>query len=176
MIRTLTLAAACAATLVGGQAAHAHVGLEYAVAPAGSRYKATFQIGHGCGTAATRQVIVHLPAGVKQARPMPKPGWDLQIERGQPAVTAARGEVLRVQWTARTPADALPTDQYDEFVLVARLPVQPGRLAWPVQQLCEVGRHDWTEVPTPDRPASALQNPAPVLEVLPSTAATSHAH
>lgn len=175
MNRSFILAACCAATLAGAPA-HAHVGLEYAVAPAGSRYKATFQIVHGCGAAATRQIVVDIPAGVRHARPMPKPGWEVEIERARAAEAGAVGEVQEVRWTARTRADMLPADQYDEFSLVARMPAQPGPLAWPVQQLCEGARHDWTEVPTPGRPAAALHNPAPVLEVLPTTPGAAHAH
>jgi hypothetical protein len=38
-----------AALLAFASAAHAHVALEYQVAPAGSAYKATFKVGHGCG-------------------------------------------------------------------------------------------------------------------------------
>src|SRR4051812_26436383 len=61
--------------------AQAHVVLEYQVAPAGASYKATFKVGHGCGASPTREVSVDIPAGVRGARPMPKPGWSLDIRR-----------------------------------------------------------------------------------------------
>src|SRR5690606_13253930 len=61
--------------------AAAHVGLEYQVAPAGSSYRATFQVGHGCAGSPTRQLVVEIPAGVRGARPMPKPGWTLEVTR-----------------------------------------------------------------------------------------------
>ena len=170
------LLAAAAACLGAAAPAVAHVGLEYTVAPAGSHYKATFKIGHGCATSPTREVAVSIPAGVRSVRPMPKPGWTLHIERARRAVSDAQDEVVSVRWTARSAADHLPDDQYDEFSLVGRMPPQPGPLYWPVQQLCAAGRHDWTQVPTPGQPRASLQNPAPVLEVLPAAGGSGHAH
>lgn len=172
----LTLSAAFVAAT-----ASAHVGLEYQVAPAGAMYKATFQVGHGCGTSATRQVTVTPPAGVLEARPMPKAGWSLEIQREKLAEPVTRQgrtvneRVARITWTVKTPADALPSDQYDEFVLMAALPAQAGTLAWPVSQVCDSGRADWTEVPRPGQSPHELKNPAPLLEVLPA-ADSSHHH
>ncbi|MFL6694167.1 MAG: YcnI family protein [Ramlibacter sp.] len=166
--------------LVAASAAQAHVGLEYEVAPAGSSYKATFQVGHGCGASATRQFSVTLPAGVLEARPMPKAGWALEIQRDKLAEPVARqGRTLtervgRVTWTARTAADALPSDQYDEFALMTQLPAEPGTLAWPVTQVCETGRADWAEVPRPGQSAHELKNPAPVLQLLPAAGGGHH--
>jgi uncharacterized protein YcnI len=143
-------------------------------------YKATFQVGHGCGASATRQVVVTLPAGVLEARPMPKPGWSLDIQRDklrEPVTRQGRAiteRVARVAWTARTPADVLPSDQYDEFVLMAALPTEAGTLAWPVAQVCESGRADWTDVPRDGQSPHELKNPAPRLEVLPAAGAGGH--
>ncbi|MFN7857155.1 MAG: DUF1775 domain-containing protein, partial [Acidovorax sp.] len=61
--------------------ASAHVVLEYQVAPAGASYKATFKVGHGCGASPTRQIAVDIPVGMRGARPMPKPGWALEVQR-----------------------------------------------------------------------------------------------
>ena len=161
--------------LFAATAARAHVGLEYEVAPAGSSYKATFQVGHGCGTSPTRQVGVAVPAGVLDARPMPKAGWSLEIQREKLAEPVTRQgrpvteRVVRVTWTARTAGDALPSEQYDEFVLVAALPAEAGTLAWPVSQVCESGRTDWVDVPGPGQTARELKNPAPVLQLLPAS-------
>lgn len=160
--------------LVAAATASAHVGLELKAAPASAMYKATFQVGHGCGPSSTRQITVTLPAAVLEARPMPKPGWSLEIQREKLAQPVARQgrpvneRVARITWTARTPTDALPSDQYDEFVLVATLPAQAGTLAWPVNQVCDTGRADWTEVPRPGQSPHELKNSAPLLEVLPA--------
>ncbi|HEY1229236.1 MAG TPA: YcnI family protein, partial [Ramlibacter sp.] len=102
--------------------ASAHVGLADQAAPANAMFKATFQVGHGCGPSATRQVTVTPPAGVIEARPMPKPGWSIEIQReklAEPVTRQGRAvneRVARITWTAKSAADALPSDQYDEFV------------------------------------------------------------
>jgi uncharacterized protein YcnI len=158
-----------AAVLGASGAASAHVVLEYQVAPADASYKATFKVGHGCGESPTRQVSVLIPAGVTGAKPMPKPGWALEVQR-------AGENVSRVTWTARTAADALPNDQYDEFVVVARTPRQPGTIYWPVNQVCETGRTDWVEVPREGRKLSDLKSPAAALEVLPADHGGGHRH
>jgi uncharacterized protein YcnI len=178
--RILLAAAALAAT--AATTAHAHVVLEYQVAPANASYKATFKVGHGCGSSATRQVSVAIPAGVLFARPMPKPGWAVEIQRGklpQPVSDHGRTvteDVVRVTWTARTAADALPADQYDEFVLVARTPSQAGPVYWPVSQVCEAGRNEWVEIPQAGQKLSDLKSPAALLEILPAAGGGGHQH
>lgn len=181
MQRILLSSSLAAAALLCG-AASAHVVLDYQAAPAGSGYRATFKVGHGCGASATRQVVVEIPAGVRGAAPMPKAGWQLAIERAplpQPETRHGRtvtDEVSRITWTARTPADALASAHYDEFVLAARLPQQPGPLYWPVRQVCEEGRLDWVEVPREGQKLSDLKSPAAVLEVLPAAGGHDHKH
>ncbi len=168
-----------AATL-GTQAA-AHVVLEYQVAPAGASYRATFKVGHGCDGSPTRQVSVEIPPGVRGAKPMPKPGWALEVVReklAQPYTSHGRTiseDVARVTWTARSREDQLPHDHYDEFVLAVQTPAKAGTLYWPVRQLCEQGRLDWVEVPAPGQKRGVLKAPAAVLEVMPS-GGDSHSH
>lgn len=163
-------------------AASAHVVLEYPAAPAGSSYRATFKVGHGCGASATRQLVVEIPAGVRNAHPMPKAGWQLAVERAplpQPETSHGRAvadDVARITWTARSREDMLASAHYDEFVLLARLPSQPGTLYWPVRQVCEEGRADWVEVPRAGQKPSDLKAPAAVLELMPTGGAGGHAH
>ena len=158
----------------------AHVTLEYPAALASSYYKATFKVGHGCGASPTRQLIVQIPEGVRSARPMPKPGWELLIERGplaQPYENHGRRvteDVRRITWTARTPDDMLPNAHYDEFVLQAQLPARAGPMHWPVSQVCPEGRLDWTEVPAAGQGGRELKSPAPLLDILPASGG--HAH
>ncbi|CAN7660716.1 YcnI family copper-binding membrane protein [Acidovorax sp. LjRoot117] len=162
--------------------ASAHVVLEYQVAPAASSYKATFKVGHGCGAAPTRQIVVDIPAGMRSARPMPKPGWALDVQRdklAQPYTSHGRSvteDVVRITWTAMTPDDVLPSAHYDEFVLVATTPEQAGTVYWPVRQVCTEGRSDWTEVPKPGQKLSDLKSPAAALEILPGGSAGGHNH
>jgi uncharacterized protein YcnI len=163
-LKTIAARAASIGLAAVFSSAQAHVVLEYQVAPAGSGYKATFKVGHGCGESPTRQLLVQIPAGVTGARPMRKPGWTVQAEPG------------RITWTANTREDALPSGFYDEFVLVATLPKQAGPLYWPVSQVCEQGRSDWTEVPAPGQKLHELKSPAAVLEILPADGAGGHNH
>ncbi len=162
--------------------ASAHVVLEYQVAAAGASYKATFKVGHGCGASPTRQISVDVPAGMRAAHPMPKPGWTLDVQRdnqAQPATSQGRSAadgVVRITWTAKTEQDMLPSDYYDEFVLVAKAPDQAGTVYWPVRQVCAEGRSDWTEVPRPGQKFSELKSPAAALEILPTVGAAAHHH
>ena len=174
--------AACAVTLSLTALAQAHTVLEYQVASAGQSYKATFKVGHGCGVSPTRQIVVDIPAGVQGAKPMPKHGWRLEVTRdklAQPSTSHGRTiteDVTRISWTAKTADDMLPNGHYDEFVLVGTLPAQAGMMYWPVHQLCEQGRMDWTEIPKPGQKLSDLKSPAAALEIMPAAGAAGHAH
>jgi len=171
----------CALLAAMSLAASAHTVLEYPVATAGQSYKATFKVGHGCGTSSTRQIVVDIPAGVQGAKPMPKPGWRLEVSRdklAKPYTSHGRTvteDVTRISWTAKTADDMLPNGHYDEFVLVGTLPEQAGTMYWPVQQVCEQGRMDWTDTPQPGQKLSDLKSPAAVLELMPG-AGGAHAH
>ena len=163
-------------------AASAHVVLEYQVAPAGASYKAAFKVGHGCGSSPTRQIAVDVPAGMRGAKPMSKPGWALEVQRAAPAQPQAShdrsvtDDVVRITWTAKTEQDMLPGTHYDEFVLVAQAPAQAGTLYWPVRQVCAEGRNDWVETPQPGQKLSDLKSPAAALEILPSAGQAAHNH
>jgi uncharacterized protein YcnI len=162
--------------------AAAHVTLEYQVANAGSYYKGTFKVGHGCGNSPVKQIVVTIPAGVQGAKPMPKAGWTLEVTReklAQPRQDHGKAiteEVSRISWTAKTPADYLQNDWYDEFVLQAKLPAKAGMLYWPVMQVCEEGKVDWAEVPKPGQKLSELKNPAAALELMSAGGGGEHNH
>ena len=182
---TMKKIAACAC-LISGTAlfgtASAHVVLEYQVAPAGASYKATFKVGHGCGASPTRQVVVDIPEGFKGARPQPKPGWTLEVQRSKlatPYTSHGRSvteDTTRITWTAKTAEDALPSAHYDEFVLVGQTPDNAGSIYWPVRQVCAEGRNDWTEVPKAGQKLHDLKAPAALLEVLPQAGGAGHQH
>ena len=83
---------------------------------------------------------------------------------------------MRITWTAKTRDDYLPNAHYDEFALVGQLPEQDGAMYWPVSQVCEEGRNDWTEVPKPGQKLSDLKSPAALLDILPGAGASGHNH
>ena len=160
-------------------AAQAHVVLDNPSAVAGSDYKATFKVAHGCGVSAMRQLVVSVPVGVQKAKPMPKAGWIIEITREkltQPYNDHGRqvtDDVARVSWTAKTPADTLPNARAGEFTLHARLPATAGKIYWPVSQVCVEGQNDWVQVPQAGQIATELKSPAPALEITTSDAAKS---
>jgi periplasmic copper chaperone A len=140
-----------AALLLAAGAAQAHVTLDVSEAVAGKPFKTAFKVGHGCDGAATTQLTVRLPAGLRAAKPVPKPGWRLSLQH------TAAGELVAVTWTAQTAADALQDDWYDEFVLRAVLPAEPGELSFAVRQDCGAASADWSGPAGSDTPAARLR-------------------
>jgi uncharacterized protein YcnI len=151
----------------------AHVTLEQNAAPVGSFYKAVLRVPHGCDGSATTKLSVQIPEGVISVKPMVKSGWTLQVTRGAYAKPysflhgAKFTEGPRVViWSGGN----LPDAYYDEFVLstfiAGELPAG-GMLYFPVVQECEKGAHHWVEVPSADKPAGKLGDPAPGLTLLP---------
>lgn len=158
--------------------AQAHVTLDQPTAPAGSSYRATFKVGHGCDGAATKAIVVTLPEGLRGAKPMPKAGWTLATTRrtlkvpydshGKPVTD----ELAEVRWTANTPADFLQDDWYDEFVIRASLPSEPGELWFAVRQTCTKGEWNWAEIPS----AATPKPRAPAVRLIVQPAAPTAPH
>lgn len=136
--------------------AFAHVVAAPAEARAGAYAAIAFRVGHGCAPGdATLRVRIEIPDGVASARPQPKPGWTIEIEKAGDRATA-------VTWTGR-----LPDDQFDDFPVLVKLPVQAGVLTFPAIQSCEAGESQWTEIPDPERPVEKLTRPAPTVRLTP---------
>lgn len=164
----LTAAVCGVLTWVLISSAFAHVTLERNQAQVGESYKAVFRVPHGCDGSPTTAIRVRIPEGVIDVKPMPKPGWTLNIVKGKYAKTHTlyRAEVnegvTEVDWTD----GKLPDDYYDEFVFQSFLAndLQPGQtIYFPVVQECEKGIHRWIEIPTE---GSDYPEPAPGLKLL----------
>ena len=145
--------------------AQSHVVLEQPQAEAGSTYEAVLRVGHGCGESPVTELIVQIPPGVQRAKPMAKPGWQI-------AVTRSGTEVTQIRWSG----GRLDPAQYDDFVLLAKLPDQPGPLYWKIAQICESGRADWVEVPAAGQSLRDLKAPAALLDVRPAAPAANAVH
>jgi periplasmic copper chaperone A len=162
-------------------AVQAHIVLDNQSAPAGSYYRGALKVGHGCNGSPVTQIIVTIPDGVQGAKPMPKPGWRIDIQRktlAKPYVSHGRTvteDVSEISWTAKTSDDYLPDAYYDEFVVSAKLPETPGKLYWKTSQICEQGRIDWDEIPGSDSKTKP-KTPAAVLELTGSPNADGHHH
>lgn len=156
-------------------AAQAHVVLEQKTATAGSYYKATFMVGHGCDGSPTTGIDIEMPEAMAVVKPMPKPGWTLATQSvPAPAGLTLHGRavtevVSRVSWQGGSLVDA----HYDEFVVLLQLPKGGGRLYFKVTQQCGDMRTEWSEVPQPGS-AARLKSPAAVLELRPEAAQHHH--
>lgn len=167
-IASLTIASLALLALSG--AARAHVVLDQTSAPAGSNLRAVFRVGHGCDGLPTRGVLVRIPAGVQGARPMPKPGWTLTTRTD-------KSDVTEINWSANGKDSFVPDAFFDEFVLRATLPAEPGVLWFPIVQTCDDNgrevRNEWVQVPTEGASTRGLTRPAALLRIEPAaTAAT----
>jgi len=164
---SITRGALAALGLLAAGAVSAHVSLEAGTAPAGSTYRAVFRVPHGCDGAATTRLVVRLPEGVTQARPMPKAGWTLRVtpRAEAPGGHGAIPDAAEIAWEGGRLEDA----HYDEFVMRVRLPDRPGEiLHLPVVQECEGGTSSaWVEIPEAGRRVSEYRHPAPALRLAP---------
>jgi uncharacterized protein YcnI len=154
-------------------AASAHVTLETAAAPVGAPYKAVLRVPHGCDGAATIALRVRIPEGIIAVKPMPKPGWKIDIVTGKYAKAynyfhgAKLSEgVSEISFSGGNLPDAF----YDEFVFSAFLAsdLEPGRTLYvPVVQECEKGINRWIEIPAEGKSPADYPEPAPALKLLP---------
>ena len=158
----VTKAALCCVALSFTSASLAHITLEQSSAPADSDYKAVFRVGHGCDASPVESIQVTIPAGVTNAKPMPKAGWK------QRSATSASGATT-ITWTGGPLADS----DYDEFVMRVKLPNAAQTLYFPVTQTCTVGSTAWDQTPSvPPLPGEKLKRPAAELKVTPAGIST----
>jgi uncharacterized protein YcnI len=170
------------ATLAGGALmlaaapVAAHVTLETAEAPPESTYKAVLRVGHGCEGHPTTAIRVRIPEGVIAVKPMPKPGWTIEIKKSaydRPydyfGETLTEG-VTEIGWSG----GKLPDEYYDEFVFRGRLTdFEPGTvLTFPIVQECTEGVHRWIEIPAAGQDPDELAEPAPQLTITEGDAKT----
>lgn len=161
-----------ALALQGAAAAQAHVTLEEPQALAGAGYKAVLRVGHGCEGTATHTVVVRVPAGFRGAKPMPKAGWVLSIDRAplaEPYESHGRkisDDVVQITWKATSKESFLADAQYDEFVLRGQAPAKAGPVWFQVRQLCEKGEWHWADIPASGTSTKGLKAPAVLLDVV----------
>jgi uncharacterized protein YcnI len=150
MFRTSLFGAAC--MLASVSTAFAHITLQDQQAPVGASYRAVFRVPHGCNGSATVAIRVRIPDGFIDVKPMPKPGWKLDVTRAQyQKPISAHGTkvsegVSEVDWSAGN----LPDAYYDEFVLIGYIgdEAPSGQtIYFPVVQECEKGVNRWIEIP-----------------------------
>lgn len=167
---------AFAAVILGTAfSASAHVTLDQSSGQADSYQKLAFRVGHGCDGSPTTAITVMLPESVTGAKPMPKAGWKITTTEGKLSVPQqSHGKTIttavrEITWSGGPLAD----EYFDEFVMQAKLPAEPGKVFFKIVQQCVKGSVAWDEIPGDAK--ARLLAPAPVLNVLPAGEA-SHQH
>jgi periplasmic copper chaperone A len=175
MVRFLALGAC--GMLASVSVALAHITLENKEAPVASGYKAVFKVPHGCDGSPTTALKVRIPEGLIDVKPMPKPGWKLDVVKGKyPKPIDMHGTkitegVTEVDWSS----GKLPDGFYDEFVFIGTLgdTLEAGKMLYfPVVQECEKGVSRWIEIPAAGAAdhgghGGEASTPAPGLKLLP---------
>lgn len=152
--------------------AKAHPQLQSRVATVGASYRAILTIPHGCDGSPTVSVHVRIPEGVIGVKPMPKAGWTIETVRGPyaHAYDFYHGQisegVKEITWSGR-----LSDDYLDDFTfagLIAGTLPAGEMLYFPVDQHCEKGATQWSEIPAAGQSAHALKSPAPGVMLIPA--------
>jgi periplasmic copper chaperone A len=154
--------------------ASAHITLQSREAAIGSSYKAVFVVPHGCSGSATTKIRVQIPDGVIDVKPMPKPGWNVEVVRGKYAneydfhgAKLTEG-VKEIVWSG----GKLPDDFYDEFVISTFLTgeLKPDTMLYfPTVQECEQSESRWIDIPADAARAHDSKWPAPGVKLLPKS-------
>lgn len=167
LLRPILLATMLLAT--ASPPASAHVVLAERSAVSGAYYVATLRVPHGCAGSATIALRVTVPPDIVSARPMPKPGWQVQVIHEplpQPVVVEGHTLTRRVKEIVWRDGH-LPDEQFDEFSISVKLPDRVGPVYFPVVQTCERGHADWVELPPDGQGTQHLQYPAPAVILTP---------
>jgi periplasmic copper chaperone A len=178
-MRRILLPFATAATLtaISITGADAHASLEKNQAAPGS-YKAVLRIPHGCDGRPTRSVRIDIPEGYVDVKPMPKPGWTLDVEKGDylRAYTLHGKKVASGVKAVTWAGGSLPDEFYDEFVVSGALAgLETGRtLFFRTMQKCDGGQIAWNEEPAEGQNPHALEHPAPSLTILAAAHGDNH--
>ena len=175
MMKPIFSALVCAlGWLVMVKPAWAHIVLAEPQAIAGSYYKATLRVGHGCNGASTNGLVVQVPAGFQGAKPQPKAGWSLATRKARLAKPynshgkTVTEDVVELRWTATSKESVLLDEHFDEFAFMGRVPDAAGPLWIKVLQTCESGQNDWSEIPSQGTSTRGLKLPAALLDVQPA--------
>lgn len=163
-----------AAAMLAATSASAHISLENRQATVGEGYKAVFMVPHGCAGSATTKIRVQIPEGVIAVKPMPKPGWNVDVIKGKYSGeydyhgTKSSEGVKEVVWSGGKLAD----DNYDEFVVSTFLTsaLKPNTtLYFPTVQECEQGVSRWIDIPAEGQADHGHEgkSPAPGVKLMP---------
>ncbi len=140
-------------------AAQAHVTATPDAANAGGYGTLTFAFSHGCDGSPTKSLAITIPEGLDSVSPTIAAGWDITVERD-----GEDGPVSLVTYTAQQP---VPSDLRATLVLGVKYSESAAgeTLAFPVDQVCEVGNTNWAEIADAGVDPHSLDAPAPTVTV-----------
>ena len=168
MIRFFARAAVAVVSLAAlSIPAFAHVTLEVKQAEIGKSYKAVIRVPHGCGTAPTDTVRVHIPEGFNNVKPQPKAGWTLETvttpTEGGGEHGASAAAVSEIIWSGGN----LPNEWYDEFVFIGGFAdtLAEGKFYFPTVQQCGDAEEAWIDTSGEE----GSDKPAPSLTLVPAS-------
>src|SRR3546814_365214 len=159
------------AAIAAAGSAHAHATFTTRTVTADSYVVLALQVPHGCDGKATNEGWIELPEGFVFAKPQPKPGWELEIVKGEYQKsyddhgTAVNAGPVEIRWKGGD----LPDEYYDTFVVRGKIAGLDAdtTLAFPATQLCGSDASvAWTEIAAPGADAHALKSPAPTVKVV----------
>jgi uncharacterized protein YcnI len=156
--------------LAGTCVASAHVGVSQDEVVAGEATTLTFTYSHGCGESPTNSLRFQVPAGVNNAVPSTRPGWDIEVEREEldAPMESAHGDPITdrpaiITFTAREGFE-VPSGVKDAVSISFTAPEETGTLSFKVIQGCVEGSNDWIE--EWDGTGAEPDHPAPSVEVV----------
>lgn len=170
-MKTRLIVATSLVALASTGSALAHATFANGPVAVGAYVAATLQVPHGCDGKATNEVRIKLPEGFISAKPMVKPGWEIEVIKGDyqnsydnhgKAVTSGPVEI-------RFKNGDLPDDFYDTFTVYGKVAAgDPATgLAFPTVQLCGADdKVSWEEIAAPGQNPHDLKGPAPVLQLV----------
>lgn len=170
-MNTKIIFATTLATLTSTTAVLAHATFANEPAAVGSYVAATLQVPHGCDGKATNEVQIKLPEGFISAKPMAKPGWEIEVIEGdyQKAYDNHGKQVKSGPVEIRFKNGELPDNFYDTFTVYGKIAAGDPAvgLAFPTVQLCGAdGKVSWEQIAAPGQDPHDLDGPAPVLKLV----------
>jgi uncharacterized protein YcnI len=140
-------------------AAQAHVTATPDTATAGGHGTITVAFSHGCDGSPTRSLAITIPEGIASVSPTVMPDWQIDVQRD-----GENGPVSLITYTAD---EAIPDGLRVAVVLGVQYAEDTAgeTLAFPVNQVCEVGNTDWAEIADEGVDPHSLDAPAPTVTV-----------
>ena len=153
------LLASAALVVAAPLAAQAHVTATPDTATAGGYGTLTIAFSHGCDDSPTTALEITIPEGIASVSPTLTPGWQIDVQRD-----GENGPVSLITYTAD---EAVPSGIRAALVLGVQYAEDTAgeTLAFPVNQVCEVGNTDWAEIADEGVDPHSLDAPAPTVTV-----------